>query len=263
MRALHATVGTIVSLALSACGTDEVTTTTGTSATSASSSSSGGSGPGAGGGGGSLPAGCDPYDEAACDGGEVCIVTDETKGTQGGTECVTPGTKPLFAACGGAGECVAGAHCDAVTATCKPICNNSGDCPDQSDCVAAQTATGAEVQGLKVCLAACEPVATTGCDASEGPVNCTWREDLSAFDCMGVGMKGELESCAEHAECDVGFGCLDVNGQLGCMPWCVYDGGTDICTTAEHPDAQFAICVPQSPAISADGIDYGGCLKQL
>ena len=37
----------------------------------------------------------------------------------------------------------------------------------------------------------------------------------------------------------------------------------DICTAAEHPDAMFAICVPQIPGIAVSGTDYGGCLKQL
>jgi hypothetical protein len=223
----------------------------------------GGAGATGGGSGGSPPAGCDPYDSSACDTGLVCTVVDEQLGVEGGTACVAPGTKPAFSACGGAGECAAGSFCDAVTATCKPMCENSLGCPDEGACTPAQTSAGVEIPGLKLCVSGCEPVATSGCDQSEGAVNCTWRVDLMAFDCIAAGPTGEAFACTEHAECAMGLGCLEVNGQLGCLHWCVYDGGTDICTAAEHPDATFAICVPQAPGISAGGTDYGGCLKQL
>lgn len=223
----------------------------------------GGSDAGGGGTGGAPPAGCDPHAAEACERGLVCTVVDEQLGLDGGTACVAPGTKPAFSACGGEGECVAGSFCDAVTGTCKPMCENSLGCPDEGACTPAQTSAGVEIPGLKLCVSACEPVATAGCEQSEGPVNCTWRVDLMTFDCVAAGTTNEAFACTEHSECAAGLGCLEVNGQLGCLHWCVYDGGTDICSAAEHPDATFAICVPQAPAISAGGTDYGGCLKQL
>ncbi|NUP10222.1 MAG: hypothetical protein HOW73_29585 [Polyangiaceae bacterium] len=226
---------------------------------------SGGAGGAAHGGGGTggAPAGCSPYDPASCDGGTTCVVVDDALGLEGGTACAASGAAPVYSVCAADADCAAGTLCDRVMKTCKPVCDENADCPDDASCFPAQTAAGEVIPGLKLCIAGCDPVSNTPCDASGGAVNCVHRPAQMAFDCAPAGEKMEGAACEEHLECTTDFGCLAVNGTSGCLHWCVYDGGTDICTPEEHPDAQFALCVPQSPTISVDGVVYGGCLKQL
>lgn len=268
-RLIRAAWLSILTLA-AACGDDAATGSGGGGAGGAPSAGGqlasggapGGGGAGEVGGAGGAPAGCSPYEPESCAEGLHCVVEDDALGLDGGTSCLAPGAGATFSACAGDADCAAGTLCDRVTSTCKPACEIDADCGDGA-CVSAQSSAGAEIPGLKLCLAGCDPVANAPCGAAGAEVGCLYRADLEAFDCALAGNEPEATACSEQAECAVDLGCLEVNGESGCLHWCVYDGGTDICTAEEHPDAQFAICVPQSPSIAVDGVVYGGCLKQL
>ncbi|MBK6517638.1 MAG: hypothetical protein IPG04_26855 [Polyangiaceae bacterium] len=256
-------VGLVLVALATACG-DDSTATGGSGASGGSGGTAPGGAPGTGGDGGAggAPAACTPYEPTTCDAGSACVVVDDVLGLDGGTACAAPGAGVTFSQCAADTDCAAATLCDRVTSTCKPLCDTAADCGDEGACVSARTAAGAEIPGLKLCLAGCDPVANAPCADAGSEVGCLYRGDEEAFDCAVAGDTPELTQCSEQAECDSGLGCLEVNGQLGCLHWCVYDGGTDLCTSAEHPTSSFAICVPQSPTLSVGGVVYGGCLPQ-
>lgn len=246
-----------------ACGGGAGGTGGGESTSSATTTATGGAGgapAGTGGAGGMAPAGCSPYEPTSCDMGLTCVVVDDALGLDGGTTCMPPGMVPAYAICSTDSDCEAGSLCDREMQTCKPVCETNADCPGEGLCYQALTSGGVAIPGLELCVATCDPVSTAPCDPSEGDVNCVYLPMKMAFDCAPSGDGMENTACTADLECDTGLGCLEVNGDSGCLNWCVYDGGTDICTSEEHPTASFAICVPQSPSVSFGNVNYGGCL---
>jgi hypothetical protein len=255
----HAAVASL--LAVAACGdSGDTTSSGGTGATGAGGQSTqggagaGGAGGGGGAGGATAPS-CSPYDADSCDAGQTCTVADEALGLDGGTICTDAGDNPIGAACTQPTDCVAGAHCDRVTGTCKAFCEGLTDC-DGADCLAATSQAGLEIPGIKVCLIHCNPQTAEGCDSSAGDVSCVFRPDVDTVDCFIAG-DGQINApCELDADCDVGLGCISPGQGSFCQPWCT-DGAGNVC---EHPDAFFAICVPRAPAVVVDDVEYGGCV---
>ena len=257
---------TIVLMLLSgACGDDGNPTTGGAGSNEGGAGGTGGIGGAAGGGGseqqgGAGGASCDPAVAESCEQGLQCVVVQDALGVNGGTACQPPGDQPASSVCSAHSDCALGLLCEQITQTCKAPCSSSVDC-DGAACVEAFTTAGLPIPGIKLCLAECDPVENTLCAAAGAEVSCVYRADLEAFDCARAGDGAANTQCDAQAECAVGLGCLEVNGQTGCLNWCEYDGqGTEPCTAAEAPGAVLAICVPQLPSIASNGVEYGACL---
>ncbi|MBW2523757.1 MAG: hypothetical protein JRI23_06260 [Deltaproteobacteria bacterium] len=220
---------------------------TGTGGTSAGADvgAGGTGGSSAGGSAGSLPSPCEMWGSAACGLGEKCTVVNPSTGDAG---CVAAGPRPAWSYCEADTQCQDRTWCDHETSVCKPVCQNSDECPTDAHCQTAGDGLGGTVFGLMICTSHCDPLDATSCNQSFGPTNCVHTGE-GAFDCAATGDTPAFEPCLDATDCAPGLGCHGIN-TVWCRPWC--DRADDQCP---WPKA----CLNLAPAIYYDGAEYGMC----
>jgi hypothetical protein len=226
-----------------ACGYPHITYDTSTTAsngggggTGTTTSTSAGTGTG-----GSVPV-CEPLG-SACGANAKCTANVNT----GARECIAldATTASAWSACTLDRECPVGHFCDPHNNVCKPICN--GSC---APCVPVRDRNGNTIDGLSVCVAACEPELSLQCGMG---ATCAWDPTLGggngAFDCFQDGTKNYGDTCSAGLppSCVSGYVCA-----LGqCRDWCVTS--PDDCVTGYCAD--FDSFTPKQ-----GGDTYGFCL---
>lgn len=173
-----------------------------------------------------------------CEMGFKCTVTDEQTGAVG---CLPNGPRIAFSACDIDTQCVVGTYCDNATDVCKPICMDSADCGGGGSCIAS-----ANVPGLLLCTADCEPENATPCSQSDGPTTCA--RTMNGLDCVKSSGGDFASPCFGDSACGPGLLCEGDN----CWDWC----GINLPATCSGGD----FCAVLNPAVfDSEGQQYGIC----
>ncbi|MBW2524123.1 MAG: hypothetical protein JRI23_08105 [Deltaproteobacteria bacterium] len=183
---------------------------TGTAATTGTGTAGTG---GSGNTGGTAPTGCSLWPEGAdgCPDGEKCSVVNESTGF---TDCVAAGQWPAWARCSVDADCQDRLWCDHATGVCKPICQDTNNCPSGASCLAAYASGGGPIPSLQVCTAHCDPRNANSCNQTNGVTNCLYGAD--GFDCFPSGTDYYPDTCSGFLECGPPQTC-----HAGfCRPWC-------------------------------------------
>ena len=184
-----------------------------------------------------------------------CSVATAGQAT-GASSCVVVKASPNapWLACDSDSDCQRGTFCDHVGKVCEPMCMTATDCgaPGRR-CIAALSTSPppAEIPGLQLCTAHCDPETAATC----GPgTNCV-RVTITDFDCTTSAGKIESVACTFSSECTKGLLCIGTANSKTCQRWChpadatVFNG----CPNAEP------YCNPFATAVTYDGVPYGYC----
>jgi hypothetical protein len=92
---------------------------------------------------------CDPYDPAACEGGEACTYVPDISRASRVTMCLANNGVGEGEACDSLNDCLPGLQC--ANSSCRPVCRVDGDCASGTCADLDDPITGCDVQ-IRVCL---------------------------------------------------------------------------------------------------------------
>lgn len=219
----------------------DATTSSATSTASASSSGTGCMTTGA--------STCTPT--CGCTAAQKCAVTDEKVGT---TTCITAGPGLRWSKCNTNKDCDAKTWCDHVLHVCKPICDGTGQCPTNAQCIPPQQIDGkTDVTDLTVCTAHCDPVTASPCG---GNTTCFYDFNAVEFDCSTTLNLAENVTCTASNTCAIGLVCAGQPGAELCKQWC-----TPIDMNIPNGSCPVArpYCDPVAVNVTYEGTSYGIC----
>jgi hypothetical protein len=176
---------------------------------------------------------------------------DDPCGLAAGTVCVAAGNALAGHGCTTTASCAPGLTC--FNGACRPYCTNTGDAgcdeklPEGGTCVAIVGEDGGPLPNYDVCTFRCQLQDPKACGPT-GDLNSGCVYDNGGTDCEGVGISTIGESCTYLNDCLPGLVCV---GE--CLPWCRVGHTPSDCGDGEACQG-FG-----SPALTANGVEYGYC----
>jgi hypothetical protein len=163
---------------------------------------------------------CDPVCQTGCDTGSILPSCNVSVATASGVQCQAAGAGQLGGACGAVTDCAIGLSClSTLTAGgfCLPFCRTDFDCLHAG----AGRCTWVAGAGGDLCteaIAACDPVAQTGCLMGRGCYPDPIHGDVA--ECHAAGGGAQNAGCWNDYDCKAGYACAGFVGG-GCQRTCL------------------------------------------
>jgi hypothetical protein len=183
---------------------------------------------------------CTLHPQCGCSPGQGCYPT----GSNGASQCLTAGTKPLLSACTQASDCAPGLTCVYYSGAgysaglCKSLCGQDGDC---SGVEPGRCTFLGGTSGVSFCEISCDPTNPSdtqnnfqACPAGIACGEVGSGSMLHEQDCTGPVGSVTSGACQHNSDCAPGYTCASAKGDPSgtfCHKLCTSnaDCGTKTC----------------------------------